>query len=56
MPGSIIQMLVEEGQRVEQGAPLMILGAMKMEHTLTAPYAGKVESIRTGWVIRCRRG
>jgi 3-methylcrotonyl-CoA carboxylase alpha subunit len=46
MPGSIIQVLVEEGQRVEQGAPLMILEAMKMEHTITAPYAGQVESFR----------
>jgi 3-methylcrotonyl-CoA carboxylase alpha subunit len=46
MPGSVIQVLVEEGQQVEQGAPLMILEAMKMEHTITAPYAGQVASIR----------
>jgi 3-methylcrotonyl-CoA carboxylase alpha subunit len=45
MPGSIIEVLVYKGQRVEQGAPLMILEAMKMEHTITAPYAGKVEQI-----------
>ncbi len=45
MPGTIIQVLVEEGQRVEQGAPLMILEAMKMEHTIAAPQAGRVEAI-----------
>ncbi|MFO1433514.1 MAG: acetyl/propionyl/methylcrotonyl-CoA carboxylase subunit alpha [Candidatus Competibacteraceae bacterium] len=46
MPGAIIAVLVEAGQKVEQGDPLMMLEAMKMEHTITAPYAGKVESIR----------
>jgi 3-methylcrotonyl-CoA carboxylase alpha subunit len=45
MPGSIIEVLVQKGQRVEKGTPLMILEAMKMEHTITAPYAGKVEQI-----------
>jgi len=37
---------VEAGQKVKQGEPLMILEAMKMEHTITAPYPGKVDNIR----------
>jgi 3-methylcrotonyl-CoA carboxylase alpha subunit len=45
MPGSVLQVLVEQGQRVEQGAPLMILEAMKMEHTIIAPRSGRVERI-----------
>ena len=36
---------VEAGQRVEPGVPLMILEAMKMEHTIAAPAAGKVAAI-----------
>ncbi|MEE4379733.1 MAG: acetyl/propionyl/methylcrotonyl-CoA carboxylase subunit alpha [Candidatus Competibacteraceae bacterium] len=45
MPGSIIQILVTEGQLVEAGMPLLILEAMKMEHTITAPRAGTVERL-----------
>jgi 3-methylcrotonyl-CoA carboxylase alpha subunit len=37
MPGKIIQVLVEPGATVARGAPLAVLEAMKMEHTLTAP-------------------
>jgi 3-methylcrotonyl-CoA carboxylase alpha subunit len=44
MPGKIIALLAETGARVEKGAPLLILEAMKMEHTLTAPVAGTVRS------------
>ena len=45
MPGTIIQVLVQAGDTVEQGAALMILEAMKMEHTITAPRTGAVERI-----------
>jgi biotin carboxyl carrier protein len=37
MPGSIVQVLVEEGDRVHARQPLVILEAMKMEHVLEAP-------------------
>ncbi len=42
MPGKVIAFMVEAGAEVEQGTPLVILEAMKMEHTITAPKAGKV--------------
>ena len=45
MPGKVISVLVSEGQSVEAGAPLMILEAMKMEHTIRAPYPGIVEQV-----------
>ena len=45
MPGKIVQVLVEEGAAVEKGQPLMILEAMKMEHTISAPGKGKVAKV-----------
>jgi 3-methylcrotonyl-CoA carboxylase alpha subunit len=44
MPGKVIALLVERGARVEKGAPLVVLEAMKMEHTLVAPAAGTVKA------------
>ena len=46
MPGTILSLLVEPGTEVEQGAPLLILEAMKMEHTVKAPSAGRVNSFK----------
>jgi 3-methylcrotonyl-CoA carboxylase alpha subunit len=43
MNGTVISLLVEPGSEVEAGAPLLILEAMKMEHTIRAPTAGTVE-------------
>ena len=48
MPGRVVQVLVAPGARVAKGAPLMILEAMKMEHTVTAPLAGTVVGIHFG--------
>jgi len=42
MPGTVVAVLVTEGQTVAKNQPLMVLEAMKMEHTLRAPAAGKV--------------
>eukprot|EP01100_Stratorugosa_tubuloviscum_P004906 TRINITY_DN2240_c1_g1_i1.p1 TRINITY_DN2240_c1_g1~~TRINITY_DN2240_c1_g1_i1.p1 ORF type:complete len:698 (+),score=367.81 TRINITY_DN2240_c1_g1_i1:93-2186(+) len=42
MPGKVIKVLAEEGQIVEKDAPLLIIEAMKMEHTIRAPHAGKI--------------
>ena len=46
LPGRIAAVLVEAGARVEKGAPLLILEAMKMEHTIAAPARGRVAAIR----------
>ena len=46
MPGKVVVLLAGVGQRVEKGAPLLILEAMKMEHTITAPKNGQVRAFR----------
>ncbi|MBL8481916.1 MAG: acetyl/propionyl/methylcrotonyl-CoA carboxylase subunit alpha [Rhodocyclaceae bacterium] len=46
MPGKVIALIAESGQRVEKGAALLILEAMKMEHTIKAPAAGTVRAFR----------
>jgi 3-methylcrotonyl-CoA carboxylase alpha subunit len=46
MPGKVIALLAEVGQKVEKGAPLLVLEAMKMEHTIRAPRAGLVKAFR----------
>ena len=45
LPGKIIQVLVEPGAEVAKGAPLIVLEAMKMEHTITAPAAGRIARV-----------
>ncbi len=44
MPGKIVALLAQPGQKVDKGTPLLILEAMKMEHTITAPAAGTVKA------------
>jgi 3-methylcrotonyl-CoA carboxylase alpha subunit len=44
MPGRIVALLVKPGTRVTRGEPLLILEAMKMEHTLGAPADGICEA------------
>jgi 3-methylcrotonyl-CoA carboxylase alpha subunit len=46
MPGAVVAVLVEEGQMVERNQPLMVIEAMKMEHTLRAPAVGRVVKLR----------
>ena len=46
MPGKVIALLAQPGAEVEKGAPLLVLEAMKMEHTISAPRAGTVKSFR----------
>ena len=40
MPGRVIELRTEVGARVEAGTPLLVIEAMKMEHTLQAPRSG----------------
>jgi 3-methylcrotonyl-CoA carboxylase alpha subunit len=44
MPGRVVALLVEPGARVLRGQPLLILEAMKMEHTMCAPADGLCEA------------
>ncbi|HSO34946.1 MAG TPA: biotin/lipoyl-containing protein, partial [Labilithrix sp.] len=46
MPGKVIAHLATVGTRVTKGTPLMVLEAMKMEMTVTAPRDGLLESFR----------
>lgn len=45
MNGSIVRVLVEVGQTVEAGTQLVVLEAMKMEHSIRAPHAGVVKAL-----------
>ena len=45
MNGSIVRVLVAVGQSVEAGAQLVVLEAMKMEHSIRAPQAGVVKAL-----------
>jgi len=46
IPGRVTQLLVGAGDAVRRGEPLMIIEAMKMEHTVAAPVDGTVEAVR----------
>lgn len=45
MHGKVLALLVRDGDRVEKGARLAIIEAMKMEHALTAPRAGRIAGV-----------
>ena len=45
MPGTVIDIMVAEGDKVEKGQPIMVLSAMKMEMMVNAPAAGVVKHI-----------
>jgi pyruvate carboxylase len=45
MPGTVIKVLVGEGDAVQARQPLVVLEAMKMETPLTSPYDGVVRAV-----------
>jgi biotin carboxyl carrier protein len=45
MPGEIFKILVNEGNLVEEGCPLLILVSMKMENTIVASESGIIKEI-----------
>ncbi|ESQ81522.1 3-methylcrotonyl-CoA carboxylase subunit alpha [Asticcacaulis sp. AC466] len=45
MPGKLIDVFVSAGDSVEKGQKLLILGAMKIEHTMKAPKAGVIKAV-----------
>ena len=56
MPGRVIELRVAEGDRVEVGAVLLVLEAMKMRNEITSPVAGFVRGLKvaTGASARAR--
>jgi 3-methylcrotonyl-CoA carboxylase alpha subunit len=46
MPGTVTRVLAEPGADLLRGAPLLVLEAMKMEHTLRAPGDGRLKALR----------
>ena len=45
MPGIVLRYVVEVGQSVAAGDPVLVLEAMKMENTLPSPISGSVKSL-----------
>ncbi len=45
MHGRVLQLFAAAGQNVSRGQPLAVIEAMKMEHTLQAPFAGTVQQV-----------
>ncbi len=45
MPGTVVSVAVEVGAQVAAGQTVLVLEAMKMQHTVSAPYAGVVSQI-----------
>ncbi|GAB2931493.1 acetyl/propionyl/methylcrotonyl-CoA carboxylase subunit alpha [Nonomuraea fastidiosa] len=45
MPGTVLVVKAQQGERVSEGQPLVIVEAMKMEHTVTAPRDGVVSEL-----------
>jgi 3-methylcrotonyl-CoA carboxylase alpha subunit len=46
MPGTVTRILAEPGVDLQRGAPLLVLEAMKMEHTLRAPTDGRLTALK----------
>lgn len=45
LPGKVVEVAVRTGEEVREGQKLMVLEAMKMEHAITAPFAGTVSAV-----------
>jgi 3-methylcrotonyl-CoA carboxylase alpha subunit len=56
MPGQVLQVMVAPGAEVKRGQPLLIVEAMKMEHTILAPMDGVVEEVCFGSGERVSEG
>ena len=58
MPGTVISIEVADGEEVAEGQAVLVIEAMKMEHTLTAAHSGQVtvhvgvgDKVTTGEVL-----
>ncbi len=45
MPGTVVRVVVEAGAQVAAGDVVLVLEAMKMQHTVTAPHDGTITQI-----------
>jgi 3-methylcrotonyl-CoA carboxylase alpha subunit len=45
VPGKIAKVFAKKNQKVKKGEILVIIEAMKMEHSILAPYSGKITKI-----------
>ena len=45
MPGVVVDVTVTAGAEVARGEPLMVIEAMKVEHTIRAPADGTVDEV-----------
>jgi len=54
MPGTVVKVIAEKGEKVEKGDHLIITEAMKMETTIQAPFSGVVQDVlvKAGDVIK----
>ncbi|XP_057996586.1 methylcrotonoyl-CoA carboxylase subunit alpha, mitochondrial isoform X2 [Hevea brasiliensis] len=46
MAGLVVKVVVKDGSKVEEGQPILVLEAMKMEHVVKAPFAGYVHGLQ----------
>lgn len=56
IPGTVLDILVSEGQEVSEGDELMILDAMKMQNMLKSPACGVIEKILVSKGERVSKG
>jgi acyl-CoA carboxylase subunit alpha len=56
MPGTVVKVAVAEGDEVEAGDVVLVLEAMKMQHTITAPSAGRVATLNVQSGIQVAAG
>jgi 3-methylcrotonyl-CoA carboxylase alpha subunit len=45
MPGRVVKIMANAGDHVRKGQPLIILEAMKMEHTIVSPKDGVIDRV-----------
>ena len=56
MPGAIVRVMVAVGDTVTAGTPLLVMEAMKMEHTITSPVDGVVAALPVSVGTQVERG
>jgi biotin carboxyl carrier protein len=56
LPGTILEIFIKEGQKLEEGAPVLILEAMKMRNKVNMPMDGTIKSINVSVGDRIPKG